>query len=399
MPLLSEALAATLLDCSVSVVTHVPGFGATETFAAWQRGSTTHSPISFHEEPAFTIAHGAALCGARSATLLKSHGIAKAANSVVDSLFAGTTAGFVAIVFDDTTGAHSDCIFDVDHFLRGIGIPFQRPTPDSAPEALRAAFAASEQQQLPVAIILDAADVHQEVPATPNGPHSSDPQPPQPQLRWERAIAHHLVSPLFARYQRDRLRAKLRGESLGAIAAAMAPPPAPTTPNDLPEAWRKEALRIVPFFEEFRSVRGEVVAGDTGLTSLFAFPPFNCVDITTYMGGSVPLAIGAMLAGRSGVWGGTGDFSFIAAGHLGLLEATIRRLPLKLFILDNGAAVVTGGQPIAPGLLDCVLAGYADSVRRIGQLSDREQIRATLQEATAATEMRIVVVECGGGEG
>jgi TPP-dependent indolepyruvate ferredoxin oxidoreductase alpha subunit len=390
MPILSEALATTLLDCAVSVVTHVPGYGATETFAAWNRIAPTPSPISFHEEPAFTIAHGAAVCGARSATLLKSHGLAKAANSAVDSLFAGTVAGFVSVIFDDATGAHSDCIFDVDALLRGIGIPFQRCNPGSATQALRAAFATSERLQLPVAIILDAADVHQEVPA----PISvANPQPHR-HLRWARSIAHHLVSPLFASHQRDRLQAKLRGESLEAIAETITPPAIPTTPDDLPETWRRAALPLVPFFQEFRTIRGQVVAGDTGLTSLFAFPPFDCVDITTYMGGSVPLAIGAMLAGRSGVWGGTGDFSFIAAGHLGLIEATTRQLPLKLFILDNGAAVVTGGQPIGPGMLDSVLAGYADSVRRIVLPAERDQIRAVLEEAAAATEMRIVVVEC-----
>lgn len=389
MPLLSEALATALLDCAVSVVTHVPGYGATETFAAWNRARPTPSPISFHEEPAFTIAHGAAVCGVRSATLLKSHGLAKAANSVVDALFAGTVAGFVSVIFDDATGTHSDCIFDADALLGGIGIPFQRCNADSAAEALRAAFAESERRQLPVAIILDAADVHQEVP----NPTLAAELEPHGNLHWERSIAHHLVSPLFASYQRDRLQAKLRGESLTAIAAALTPPAIPITPDDLPELWQRAALPLVPFFQEFRAIRGEVVAGDTGLTSLFAFPPFDCVDITTYMGGSVPLAIGAMLAGKKDVWGGTGDFSFIAAGHLGLVEAATRQLPLKLFILDNGAAVVTGGQPIEPGMLDCVLAGYADAVRRIVLPATPQQIREALQEAAAATELRIVVVK------
>lgn len=392
MPLLSEALATTLLDCAVSVVTHVPGYGATETFAAWQRINQPPFPISFHEEPAFTIAHGAALCGVRSATLLKSHGLAKAANSAVDSLFAGTVAGFVSVIFDDATGAHSDCIFDVDAFLQGIGIPFQRCNADSAAEALKAAFAKSELLQLPVAMILDAADVHQEVSPALYQSNTDTPQPLFP--RWERAIAQHLVSPLFAPYQHDLLQAKLRGESLLAITAAITPPTIPVAPNDLPKAWQQAMLPIVPFFQEFRHIRGEVVAGDTGLTSLFAFPPFDCVDITTYMGGSLPLAIGAMLAGKNGVWAGTGDFSFIAAGHLGLIEATIRRLPLKLFILDNGAAVATGGQRVEPGMLDCVLAGYTNAIRRIVLPAEHEQIREVLQEAAAATEMRIVIVEC-----
>ena len=34
---------------------------------------------------------------------MKAHGFAKAANAVIDSLSAGTTAGFVVIIFDDGT--------------------------------------------------------------------------------------------------------------------------------------------------------------------------------------------------------------------------------------------------------------------------------------------------------
>lgn len=390
MPLVSQTLATTLLDCTVLVVTHVPGYGATETFAAWQRINQAPFPISFHEEPAFTVAHGAALCGVRSATLLKSHGIAKAANSVVDSLFAGTVAGFVSVIFDDATGTHSDCIFDIDAFLRGIGIPFQRCNANTAAEALKAAFAKSERLQLPVAIILDAEDIHQEVSEAHQFGRIETPQ----RLHWERDITQHLVSPLFAPYQRDLLQAKLHGESVQAISAAITPPPIPVAPNDLPEGWQQAMLPLVPFFQEFCHIRGEVVTGDTGLTSLFAFPPFDCVDITTYMGGSVPLAVGAMLAGRSNVWCGTGDFSFIAAGHLGLIEAAIRQLPLKLFILDNGAAVATGGQRVEPGMLDCVLAGYAHAIRRIVLPAEHQQIRKVLREAADATEMRIIVVQC-----
>jgi len=40
---------------------------------------------------------GAAITGVRSATEIKSHGLAMAANSVIDSLTLGMTAGFVAV--------------------------------------------------------------------------------------------------------------------------------------------------------------------------------------------------------------------------------------------------------------------------------------------------------------
>jgi len=98
-----------------------------------------------------------------------------------------------------------------------------------------------------------------------------------------------------------------------------------------------------PFFAAFRKLRGEVVVGDTGISTLFSFPPYDCIDICSYMGGSIPLAVGVYLAGYRDVWAVTGDFSFIAAGHLGLLEACQRKIPLKVIILNNHRSQTTGG--------------------------------------------------------
>jgi indolepyruvate ferredoxin oxidoreductase alpha subunit len=73
----------------------------------------SHRPVfSFHEEVAYTIAHGAALAGKRAFTSMKAHGFFKAANSVSDSLYSGTLAGFVSLVVDDRNGIQSDSIAD-----------------------------------------------------------------------------------------------------------------------------------------------------------------------------------------------------------------------------------------------------------------------------------------------
>jgi TPP-dependent indolepyruvate ferredoxin oxidoreductase alpha subunit len=110
------------------------------------------------------------------------------------------------------------------------------------------------------------------------------------------------------------------------------------------------------------------------------------------MGGSTALALGAHLAGVEDAWAVTGDFSFVAAGHLGLAEAYAREAPLKTLLLVNGEAAATGGQPLPRRALDRALAPYADDVRW-ARGDDGPALAATLREAAAHAGPRIVAVE------
>ena len=89
----------------------------------------------------------------------------------------------------------------------------------------------------------------------------------------------------------------------------------------------------------------------------------------------------------------TGDFSFIAAGHMGLLEAQQRGIPLKVLILFNGKAASTGGQPIPINSLETVLAGYNNNLLYIKNPDDSSEIQSVLQSANNSAEMRIVIVD------
>ncbi len=62
---------------------------------------------------------------ARASAILKTHGFLKAVNSVSDSLYSGTNAGFVSIVVDDRKEIQSDSIVEASPFLEGIGIPYK----------------------------------------------------------------------------------------------------------------------------------------------------------------------------------------------------------------------------------------------------------------------------------
>jgi TPP-dependent indolepyruvate ferredoxin oxidoreductase alpha subunit len=122
---LSHAIAQALVDADVKLATHVPGFGAIQTFEAFCEISKTTFATSFHEEAAFGVAHGAAIAGMRSVVIIKSHGLAKAMNAVLDSLSAGVTAGLLIIVFEDPSGSHSDNIIEIQPVVKGAGIPYR----------------------------------------------------------------------------------------------------------------------------------------------------------------------------------------------------------------------------------------------------------------------------------
>jgi len=317
----AQVIAHAVDDAGATVVTNVPGFGGTQVLAEYLMIVRSVHPVSLHEEVAYSIAHGAGLVGKRSATLVKAHGFVKAANAVVDSLSSGTTAGFVVMIFDHRPGKHSDSVFDVVAFLRGLRIP------------------------------------------------------------------HRVVQ--ARQYQHRVLQTKLSGRNWRLIKK----PVLPGIPDDLPEAYQHTARSYMSLFEVFRKLRGRIVTGDTGISMLFAFPPYDCIDVGTYMGGSIPLAIGAYLAGYHDVWALTGDFAFVAAGHLGLVEATNRGIPLKVLVFSDGKASATGGQPVQDRVLNCVLKGYEPYLRRISNPQDKTEVEAILTEATQTREMRIVLAD------
>jgi TPP-dependent indolepyruvate ferredoxin oxidoreductase alpha subunit len=170
-------------------------------------------------------------------------------------------------------------------------------------------------------------------------------------------------------------------------------PAVPVIPGGLPPAWRPAASQYVPLFDVFQELRPQIpfVCGDTGLSTLFAFAPYACVDACSYYGGSLPLAIGFHLAGVSRSWAVTGDYAFLAAGHMGLIEAMARRIPLKVLVMDNGCAMATGGQPIPEGIFEQVLSGWKPFVSRIENPGNKSAVRSAFTRAIQSDRLEIVV--------
>ncbi len=381
---MKESIALAVHNAGADVVLCVPSTGTAKIFDEYNKIVPANVPYSYNEEVAYTIAHGAGLNGKRSAIIIKSHGMAKATNSVIDSLTAGTTAGFVIIVTYDKKGLHSDSIFDCNDFVKGTGIPFKVPENETAYQDILDGFRWSEQLQLPVAILIDSNTLDKEVKKLTL-------RSAVPQFSLKRDPLYHVLCPPLASYQSQVLQTKLAGGDWNKVER-----PVPLhIPDDLPPKWQEMIHDYMPIFQVFRQMRKEMdfVSGDTGVSSLFAFPPFNCIDATTYYGGSLPLATGAYLAGRRGVWAITGDYTFVAAGHMGLIEAVSRNIPLKVLVLHNGCAMTTGGQPLPDNVFNHVISGYQSYVRYIRSPLDIDSIRSVLKPAVESDRLEIIVAD------
>lgn len=379
---LSEIIAQAFVDLGVNVVTNVPGHGGSQVYQEYLVKRMKQHPVSFHEEVAFTIAHSAAICGKRSAFLGKAQGIAKAMNSVTDSLYTDVTAGFVTIVFDDKTGNSSDNIMEIEPLLKGASVRYRVASPDSMYEDVVSAYRESEQKSLPFVLIVDADSVE-------NNYEFESRSNLVKEFHYKRDIYHHVVHPYLADYQYKVFSAK----KFDGDRSALSKPSLPNIPANLPDKYKASGEKYIPFFEILKNVKRDITTGDTSISSSFAFPPYDAIDIVTYIGGSIPLAIGAYLADNKKVWALTGDFGFLSAGQLGLMETVNRQLPLKIVIFNNKSAAATGGQKIDKKLMLRSLAGYDQFITHITNPENLLEVETILKETEAKDELSIVVVD------
>ena len=377
----SEAIANALVDLGADVITQVPGHGIGSTIEKTAMLANKNIPVSFNEEMSYSIAHSAAILGKRSAAMMKAHGFMKAGNAATDSLYVDLTAGFVIFIFEDKDGSHSDNVLEIEPILKGISFPYKIADETDIYNEVIEAYHKSEKLQLPFVLLVDSAEIENTVEFEKRINIRKE-------FIYKRNITSHVVHPMFAGYQFKKFTAK----TLGGDVTTIPPIDIPQYPQGLSENYKIASRKYATFFDVFKDFRGDAVTGDTSVSSSFALPPYNAIDIITHIGGSVPLAVGAYLAGKRDVWALTGDFGFLASGHLGLLEIIEREIPVKIVIFYNKAAAATGGQIIHKKLMYRLLAGYDNSILQITNPKDFIEIGEVLNEAKASSEMKIVLV-------
>ncbi len=78
---------------------------------------------------------------------------------------------------------------------------------------------------------------------------------------------------------------------------------------------------------------------------------------------------------------------------MGLLEAAVREIPLKVLVLYNGKSETTGGQRISDGALEYVTKGYQERVSYISDPQNSDEIKDVLDSAAHADEMSIIIAD------
>ncbi|PKL85646.1 MAG: hypothetical protein CVV22_07015 [Ignavibacteriae bacterium HGW-Ignavibacteriae-1] len=363
----AKIIAETLYNLDYRVITYVPGYGANQTFELLNEKFGNQLTISYHEEIASAVAAGVAITGTRAAVIIKTHGLLKSMNCIIDVMTSGVNASLLFIIFDDKTGTHSDNIFDIVPIVKGANLQTVIATPANIQQSLLESTEKSENSGLPCVIVIDAADIESDVEYI-EMTHKPCTKP------YSRNIYKNLVTPILADYQYQVLQRRIASLPHDDI-------PKPTLPQiaQLPPEWQRVTKDYIPFFEIFKTIKRDVTIGDTSLPTLFALEPYSCIDITLHMGGSIPTAIGAYLAGHTKAWAVLGDFAFLSCGIIGLQEAINRDIPLKIVLFDNGIAGATGGQPVNTALLESSLMPYKDRTTKI-----------TLSE-TSSDELNIIL--------
>ncbi|MBF0104297.1 MAG: hypothetical protein HQM16_03110 [Deltaproteobacteria bacterium] len=419
---LNTVLATVLARNDFRVVTHVPGFGGTQVYDELTKLAPKTASICLNEEAAFSMATGAAIYGKRAATLVKTQGLTKMANALCSTLTVGNNAANLVIAFDDTAGKSSDNIFDAKGFIRGTESPYVIVGKDPQADVMRA-IQLSEQLRLPVIVYVDCEKMDKFMSrnfkvdrARVHTSHDEETQPRPP--RGFPSGHQSQVSNLFRMvdqtsyyagecFKKDPVRyvacpplSKLQREIFLAKKSKRSPvldDGLPFVVEDIPKKLPPHLKRIyqsyAPIFEAFGEIKADFVAGDAGTATLYAFHEKRFVDICTYMGGAPGTALGAHMAGADKSWALTGDFSFLAAGILGMNEIVSREAPVKTIVFNNGIAGATGGQTIPHGVLANFIRGHSHYIHFLDQKMPRAKLVKILEAINASDSPQVGIVK------
>ena len=127
------------------------------------------------------------------------------------------------------------------------------------------------------------------------------------------------------------------------------------TGNKIPEVVKSRPPKFCPgcgHIDVYKAINEAIkdkygdghVFADIGCYTLGALPPFESINSCVDMGASITMAKGAADAGVFPSVCVIGDSTFAHSGMTGLLDAVIENSNIIVFISDNSATAMTGGQ-------------------------------------------------------
>ncbi len=407
MPRMSfmEAIAAGLQDGGVELVTAYPGFGAHRL-----AGALGTELFSINEKNALAVAWGASVGGIRAASIFKNVGLNDAADPFINACALGVRAGLVLVVIDDIRAGDSQLRLDSRPYSAfPCALWLEPPTVGEAYRLTRESFSVSEQLQSPVVIRL--TDLHLRCTATePVDRLPADAS--SPPAAWQNKPGRWVAHPAYGEYQRKRLQRREEAiqewvdrqyslpEAAGPVCRitfGLIPRhcvaerhlelftlPVPGFLGRLArqverfEIWEHgcawvcreilfgsfhsrlchraptvpcshrfhHASRYDDLYALLRSVPRSILVGDLGSYTL---DTHRSIEVCLCYGCSLGVATGLALAlPDRRIFCVLGDGAFYHSAQAALQEAVARKVPLTVFLLDNGGTQDTGGQSI-PG--------------------------------------------------
>jgi indolepyruvate ferredoxin oxidoreductase alpha subunit len=199
----NEAVARGAWEAGVSFAAGYPGTPSTEVLETLAGYTEVEAQWSTNEKVAFDECIGAALGGARSMVTMKHVGLNVAADPFMVFPYAGTNAGFVALVADDPGMYSSQNEQDSRYFAKIAKVPLLEPS--DAMEALtmaRDAFKLSEQFETPVMFRTTTRLAHT------RGVVETGDRVEAPGKPFSRKVSQYAI-PVYARFRRPELEDKL----------------------------------------------------------------------------------------------------------------------------------------------------------------------------------------------
>lgn len=166
----NEAIVRGALEAGVALVTTYPGTPASEIgdrcFEISREGDL-HFEYSVNEKVALEVAAGAAASGWRVLCAMKHVGLNVAADTLMTLAYVGVRGGLVIVSADDPSLFSSQNEQDNRYYAKMAGVPMLEPaTPQEAKDMTAAAFALSEELQLPVLLRTTTRVNHSRGPVT-----------------------------------------------------------------------------------------------------------------------------------------------------------------------------------------------------------------------------------------
>lgn len=349
-----QALAKGFIDGGVIKSFNFPGFYSHDLFN--ELGGTV---TSVNEKISYEIAWGACIAGARTVVALKNVGLHDAMDPFLNSYYTGVNAGLVLVVFDDINLTGSQAIFDSRLYRIHVGGVWLEPgciqeCYDFAVRSLQI----SEETSLPVVIRMSNTNLQEYgdlVEVSKKEVSKLLPYKKEPKKRVVHPITGDYQFSLWQKKNKQILAngksySVLLQDSVGIQTNNILEETAPKINYNRSYATDKHIVT-----DQFDSIFKPLVESDCiisidlgGYTADYN----NSADMCLCFGGATAVGAGIqeVLSNRK-VVSIIGDAPFLHSGKNVIPELMKRRIPITIFVLDNGGSQGTGGQQI-PGSIE-----------------------------------------------